>query len=108
VHAIVRRAVITSAIVALGYALVTDIPAHAGPPRIYSEDGKYLGDADANPYNKNSVNNPYGKYGSPYEKDSIRNPQGRYGSPMSRDSVNNPYESGRYGNRNRNRGGDGE
>jgi hypothetical protein len=87
--------------------LATVVTAHAGPPRVYSQDGKYLGDADANPYNKNSINNPFGKHGSPFEKDSINNQFGRYGSPYSRDSVNNPYESGRYGNRNKNRGDDG-
>jgi hypothetical protein len=89
--------------VTLILALLMSSYAHSGPPKIYSEDGEYLGDASANQYDKNSVSNPYGKYGSPYEKDSINNPQGRYGSPLSPDSVNNPYEAGRYGTRNRNK-----
>lgn len=92
----------------LALTLAAVMTAHAGPPRVYSQDGKYLGDASANQYDKNSISNPYGKYGSPYERDSVNNPQGRYGSPLSPDSVNNPYEAGRYGNRNRNRGGDDE
>ena len=72
------KAILKAAIAAM---LAAVISAHAGPPKIYSGDGKYLGDASANPYDKNSVSNPYGKYGSPYEKDSVNNPFGRYGSP---------------------------
>jgi len=86
------------------YMVVSDT--HAGPPRVYSRDGKYLGDADANQFNPNSINNRFGKHGSQFEKDSINNQFGRYGSPYSRDSVNNPYESGRYGTRNQDRGED--
>ena len=97
------KAILKAGIATVMLAVFTGILAHAGPPKIYSEDGKYLGDASANQYDKNSVSNPYGKYGSPYEKDSINNPQGRYGSPFSKDSVNNPYESGRYGTRNKNK-----
>lgn len=74
--------------------------ARAGPPGIYSEDGQYLGDASANQFDKNSVSNPFGKYGNPQNRDSINNPQGRYGSPLSEDSVNNPFA--KSGKRNRN------
>jgi hypothetical protein len=52
---------------------------------------KYLGDLNANQYDANSVNNPYGRYGSPYSPDSINNPYGRYGSRYSNESANNPY-----------------
>lgn len=52
---------------------------------------KYLGDLDSNRYNPNSVNNPYGQYGSKYSSDSINNPYGEYGSKYSSKSANNPY-----------------
>jgi hypothetical protein len=65
--------------VALG--LFVSLPAQA----------QYLGNLSANPYDPNSVSNPYGRYGSPYSPDSINNPYGRYGSPYSNQSVNNPY-----------------
>jgi hypothetical protein len=52
---------------------------------------KYLGDLDKNPYNPNSVSNPYGRYGSEYSTDSINNKYGQYGSEYSPKSANNPY-----------------
>ncbi|NBT44103.1 MAG: hypothetical protein EBT06_04125 [Gammaproteobacteria bacterium] len=61
---------------------------------MYSQEGRYLGNLNANPYDPNSVSNPYGQYGSPYSPDSINNPYGRYGSPYSPDSANNPYGQG--------------
>lgn len=73
----------------LGIAIQTS--AIAGPPRIYSDDGKYLGTASSNPYDPESISNPYGQYGSPYSPDSVNNPYGQYGSPYSNDSANNPY-----------------
>jgi len=55
------------------------------------EHDKYLGNLNQNPYDPNSVNNPYGQYGSPYSSDSIRNPYSTWGSPYSTYSPNNPY-----------------
>jgi len=63
------------------------------PILIDGKTGKYLGRLSANPYETDSVSNPYGKYGSPYSSDSINNPYGKYGSPYSSDSINNPYGS---------------
>lgn len=63
----------------------------AGAPKLYSQDGKYLGTLSTNKYDPDSVSNPYGKYGNPYSADSINNPYGKYGSPYSSESVNNPY-----------------
>jgi hypothetical protein len=63
----------------------------AQTPYIVSPDGQYLGNLSTNPYDPNSVSNPYGQYGSPYSPDSINNPYGQYGSPYSPNSVNNPY-----------------
>ena len=68
--------------------------AQAGSPQIYAPDGTYLGNLNANPYDPNSVNNPYGRYGSPYAPYSIKNPYGIYGSPYSPLSPNNPYAVG--------------
>ena len=65
-----------------------------GSPQIYSQDGRYLGNLNANRYDPNSVANPYGRYGSRYSPDSINNPYGRYGSRYSPDSANNPYGQG--------------
>lgn len=58
---------------------------------LYAKDGTYLGEMNSNPYDANSINNPYGKYGSPYSSTSIKNPYSKYGSPYSTESVNNPY-----------------
>lgn len=52
--------------------------------------GKYLGNLSSNPYNPDSVSNPYGA-GSPYRSDSPTNPYGTYGSPYSNKSWTNPY-----------------
>jgi hypothetical protein len=51
---------------------------------------QYLGNLSSNPYNPNSLSNPYGA-GSPYNPNSINNPYGRYGSPYSPNSATNPY-----------------
>ena len=61
--------------------------------RIYAADGTYLGRLNANPYDPESVANPFGRYGSPYSATSIRNPYTTYGSPYSPISPNNPYAS---------------
>lgn len=62
-------------------------------PRLYSEDGTYLGRLSANPYDADSVSNPYGRYGSAYSPTSIHNPYGRYGSEYSPMSPNNLYST---------------
>lgn len=51
----------------------------------------YIGSYNTNKYDSNSVNNPYGTYGSKYSSDSINNPYGQYGSKYSSNSVSNPY-----------------
>jgi hypothetical protein len=68
----------------------------AGSPRIYAEDGTFLGNLNDNQLDPDSVANPLGRYGSPLSPDSINNPLGRYGSPLSPDSVNNPLGRGSY------------
>lgn len=51
---------------------------------------EYLDSYSSNRYAPNSTSNPYGA-GSPYNSDSINNRYGRYGSPYSNQSANNPY-----------------
>ena len=60
-------------------------------PSIYSSDGEYLGSLSKNPYDPNSISNPYGIYGSKYSSKSINNPYGIYGSRYSSHSPNNPF-----------------
>ena len=62
-----------------------------GSPAIIAPDGRFLGNYNANPYDPNSIANPYGRYGSPYAPNGINNPYSRYGSPYSPYSVTNPY-----------------
>ncbi len=66
-------------------------PYAVNPPRLFGDDGVYLGKLSTNPYDPESTTNPYGRYGSPYSPDSINNPYGTYGSPFSPLSPNNPY-----------------
>jgi hypothetical protein len=49
---------------------------HAQAPIIIGPNGQYLGTLSANPYDPNSVANPYGRYGSRFSPDSINNPNG--------------------------------
>lgn len=65
--------------------------AQAETPIIVAPDGTYLGNYSANPYDPDSIVNPYGPYGNPYYSESVRNPYGPYGNPYSPDSVTNPY-----------------
>ena len=56
------------------------------PPKLYDENGKYLGLLSSNPYLPDSTSNPYGKYGNPHSQDSINNPYG-VGSPYSNNKI---------------------
>jgi hypothetical protein len=51
---------------------------------------KPLADLRANPYDRNSLQNPYGA-GNPYRSDGLMNPYSRNGSPYSNESWRNPY-----------------
>ena len=66
-------------------------PYATAAPKIIAADGTYLGKLSANPYDPQSVSNPYGKYGSPYSPTSINNPYSKYGSAYSTMSPNNPF-----------------
>lgn len=62
-----------------------------GGPKLFGNDGQALGTLNANRYDRNSVSNPYGKYGNQYSPTSVNNPYGKYGSQYSNQSANNPY-----------------
>ena len=79
---------ITLAIAAIA---LMNLSVYAGPPNVYSHDGKYLGNLSANKFDPNSVNNEFGKYGSKFSPDSVNNEFGRYGSKFSNESANNPF-----------------
>ncbi len=87
-----NRSIIISSLVGVGMFLVNGVQtAIAEPPILVSPSGKYLGTLSNNPYESDSVSNPYGRYGSRYSSDSINNPYGQYGSPYSNESARNPY-----------------
>ena len=65
-----------------------------GGPKLYDSNGDFHGNVNSNPYDPNSVSNPYGQYGSPYSPNSVNNPNGVYGSPYGVESPNNPYGQG--------------
>lgn len=68
-------------------------PACAEAPKIFAEDGTYLGNLGSR-FDPESVNNPQGIYGSPHSPNSINNPHGVYGSPYSPQSPNSIYGGG--------------
>ena len=65
-------------------------PYGADAPRIYAQDGTYLGKLSSNKYDPESIFNPYGQYGSRYGN-NLMNPFGAYGSRFSLESWTNPY-----------------
>ena len=56
----------------------------------------YMGNLNTNQYDRNSINNPYGRYGSKYSSQSINNPYSKYGRAYGSDSINNPYSKDNY------------
>ena len=58
---------------------------------IVGSDGAYLGRLNRNPYDPESISNPYGRYGGPYSPTSVRNPYSAYGSPYSSESAFNEF-----------------
>jgi hypothetical protein len=73
--------------------LCLSVPALA-QVQLYAPDGQYLGNLTNNPYDPNSISNPYGQYGSPYSDKSIHNQYGKYGSPYSPLSPNSMIAPG--------------
>ncbi len=56
-------------------------------------DGQLLGKIDANKYDRESILNKYGPFGSRYSQTSIFNPYSKYGSKYGPLSINNPMTS---------------
>ena len=76
------RFVLTLWAVLISAVLTLPAPANA-------DDGTYLGNLSANPYASDSSANPFGA-GSE-NANSINNPYGEYGSKTSNKSATNPY-----------------
>lgn len=69
------------------------VPSYGPPPALYDQQGQYRGNMSSNPYDADSINNPYGRYGNPYSADSINNAYGA-GNPYAPGSPTNPYGQG--------------
>ncbi len=65
-------------------------PLATDTPKLYSQDGAYLGKVSSNTLDPESISNPIGRYGSSISPDRVNNPIGRYGSSISPKSANNP------------------
>jgi|GEM_PF-1355377 len=68
-------------------------PYIGGGAMLFTTDGEYRGNLNSNPFDPNSVSNPFGEYGSPFSPESINNPFGA-GSPFNPDSPTNPFGHG--------------
>jgi hypothetical protein len=74
---------------------ISDV-AHADPALLLfgGQDHKtFLGCLNCGQYDRSSVWNGYGQYGSPYQSDSIWNAYGHFGSEYNSDSPWNSYSS---------------
>lgn len=67
----------------------------SGPLLLFGGEGHktFLGCLTCSKYDRNSVLNSYGSFGSPYGATSILNPYGNFGSAYSTYSPCNPYAS---------------
>ncbi len=76
-----------------GYSTNTKINLSSFPLYLYADDGTgtFLGEISSNQYDRDSIANQYGDYGSQYKTKSIFNQYGDYGSQYSRYSVFNEY-----------------
>jgi hypothetical protein len=72
------------------YGRAAAIPGHR---RNYLQggDGQFLGTITDNAFDRESIVNQYGPYGSKYSPTSIHNQYSKYGSPYSTLSINSPY-----------------
>ena len=57
----------------------------------FGQDGKYLGNLSANRYDPDSINNPYGVYGSRHAADGVNNRYSENGSPYGANSATNRF-----------------
>ena len=85
------RASLTFQCLLLLITALAPLTSRANPPVLVAADGTFLGVASANPYDLDSISNPFGLYGSEYSANSINNPYGIYGSEFSTESTTNPF-----------------
>ena len=62
-----------------------------GASYLEAQNGQFLGEIVSNEFDRDSILNEYGPYGSPYSTTSIFNQYSDYGSRYGQNSVNNPY-----------------
>ena len=76
-----------------GYTTNNKIKLSSFPLYLYADDGTgtFLGEINSNQYDRDSIANQYGDYGSQYKTKSIFNQYGDYGSQYSKYSVFNEY-----------------
>jgi len=68
-------------------------PFATNTPQLYDQEINYRSKLRTNPYDPDSVSNPYGRYGRLYSSESLNNPYGA-GNSYRSDSPTNPYGSG--------------
>lgn len=73
------------------YAKQASAGTQHGSSYLAAQDGQFLGNITDNRYDKDSILNEYGPYGSQYSNTSIFNEYSPYGSVYGQYSVNNPY-----------------
>jgi hypothetical protein len=86
-----NRTIIAIAAIAIATPAIAqgwDYRNDSNSPKIIAPDGTYRGNLNNNPYDPNSVANPYGKFGNPYSSDSVNNQFGTYGNPYSNQFSN--------------------
>ena len=76
--------ILTTIIASLAISLIffSTTACAADSPSIYASDGTYLGRLSDNPYEKDSIANPFNDYGSQFSDTSIKNPFG-YGNEIN-------------------------
>lgn len=84
------KEVLTEAIRRL-YGEASKTPLGQSDNFLQGDDGNFLGKITVNPYDRDSITNSYGPYGSSYSPTSIHNPYSVYASPYSQLSMNNVY-----------------
>lgn len=85
-----KYALTLTAIVLATPATAYDFRTDHNSPKLYAPDGTFLGNANNNRYDPNSIANPYGQYGNRYNPNSVNNPYGVYGNRYS-PQYSNPY-----------------
>ena len=62
-------------------------------PKVYDNQGRYRGSLSPNPYNSDSIQNPYGTYGNRYSNENLNGPY----SPRNQMNPVKPFGGRLYG-----------